>query len=64
MAKTTKLEQARGTCSQCVHWKQPECRRYPPQVVVAEDEDGMTTPVTVFPLTDGDEWCGEHRGAQ
>jgi hypothetical protein len=55
-------------CGNCVFWANNEeeesigeCRRYPPQVITLADEDGTMTPVSVFPASESDEWCGEHQ---
>ena len=58
------------TCSTCRHWANaPDestggCRRYPPvpHVVPTVAEDGPSFgAVSVWPETDGDDWCGEWR---
>lgn len=55
-------------CGNCVFWDQDEdeesigeCRRNPPQVITLADEDGTMTPVSVFPASEADHWCGEHQ---
>jgi hypothetical protein len=55
-------------CGNCVFWANDEeeesigeCRRYPPQVITLADEDGTMTPVSVFPASEVDQWCGEHQ---
>lgn len=53
---------ARGTCQSCTHWHAQECRRYPPQILVVELDDGSDGPAFLWPLTESDEFCGEHKG--
>jgi hypothetical protein len=55
-------------CGNCVFWDKDEeeesigeCRRNPPQVITLADEDGTMTPVSVFPASEVDQWCGEHQ---
>jgi len=55
-------------CGNCVFWDKDEeeesigeCRRNPPQVITLTDEDGTTTPVSGFPVSAVDQWCGEHQ---
>jgi hypothetical protein len=55
-------------CGNCVFWDKEEdedsigeCRRYPPQVITLADEDGTMTPVSIFPASEADHWCGEHQ---
>jgi hypothetical protein len=55
-------------CGNCVFWDQDEeeesigeCRRNPPQVITLADENGTMTPVSVFPASEADHWCGEHQ---
>ena len=55
-------------CGNCVFWDKDEdeesigeCRRNPPQVITLADEDGTMTPVSVFPASEADHWCGEHQ---
>jgi hypothetical protein len=57
------LKSARGQCKSCSHWFADgyECRRYPPTILIAEDEEDCVLPVSVWPQSDGDEWCGEFR---
>jgi hypothetical protein len=54
------------TCSSCFFWDQDDegsgtCHARPPTVVALLDSKGDLTPVTVFPATAEDEWCGEHQ---
>ena len=55
-------------CGNCVFWDKDEdeesigeCRRNPPQVITLADEDGIMAPVSVFPASEADHWCGEHQ---
>jgi len=55
-------------CGNCVFWEKEEdeesigeCRRNPPQVITLADEDGTMTPVSIFPASEADHWCGEHQ---
>jgi len=55
-------------CGKCLYWEQHqkitamgECKRYPPQVVMARDvEDASNlTACSEWPFTLSDAWCGE-----
>lgn len=53
------------TCSSCFFWDQDDensgtCHASPPTVVALLNSEGNLAPVTVFPATSDDEWCGEH----
>ncbi len=66
-----------NTCDSCKFWekhgggsKSGWCQRLPPQVVVRRWSDGVMTnePAlepdylqSVWPMTESDEWCGEHQ---
>lgn len=61
-------EEGNVFCGNCVFWDKDEeeesigeCRRNPPQVITLADEDGIMTPVSVFPASEADQWCGEHQ---
>jgi hypothetical protein len=61
-------EEGKAFCGNCVFWDKDEdeesigeCRRNPPQVITLADEDGIMTPVSVFPASEADQWCGEHQ---
>jgi len=54
------------TCLSCFFWQQDEensgtCHANPPAVVALLNNEGNLTPVTVFPATSDDEWCGEYQ---
>jgi hypothetical protein len=54
------------TCASCFFWDQDEensgtCHARPPTVVALLNSEGNLAPVTVFPATSDDEWCGEHQ---
>lgn len=53
------------TCTSCAYWDssngtEGSCRRSSPQTVVFEisSEKKITT---VFPVTNSNDWCGEHK---
>ena len=53
------------TCSSCFFWDQDDensgtCHASPPTVVALLNSEGNLAPVSVFPATSDDEWCGEH----
>ncbi len=62
-------------CSDCLYWQrittaveediiepQGECHRYPPVLtLVADDAECETDLPWYFPVTLGDQWCGEYR---
>lgn len=61
------------SCSSCLYFRkrihdgeyvQDECRRFPPAVMAYADANGDTFPMTSYPSTEPDDWCGEFRGAQ
>jgi hypothetical protein len=64
MSKSKKPPEETGPrCAQCRHYKRESnegddigtCRRYPPLVVISEEE-----PWTLFPMVEaGVDWCGE-----
>jgi hypothetical protein len=61
-------EEGNAFCGNCVFWDKDEdeesigeCRRNPPQVITLVDEDGTMTPVSIFPTSEADHWCGEHQ---
>ena len=61
-------EESAYSCSNCLFWERDEaedsigeCRRNPPQVITLADEDGTMAPVSVFPASEADQWCGEHQ---
>jgi hypothetical protein len=61
-------EEGNAFCGNCVFWDKDEeedsigeCRRNPPQVITLADEDGTMTPVSIFPTSEADHWCGEHQ---
>jgi hypothetical protein len=61
-------EEGNAFCGNCVFWDKDEdeesigeCRRNPPQVITLADEDGTMTPVSIFPASEADHWCGEHQ---
>lgn len=35
-----------------------ECHRYPPRIIAADADSGLTE--VAFPSVAGDDWCGEH----
>jgi hypothetical protein len=47
------------TCSNCKFWKEyvqsGTCQKHPPVIVPTGNEY-----VTRFPVTNSDDWCGEH----
>lgn len=51
-------------CKNCKYFvptdpERPECRRFPPTLVF--DTTVPYNPVTWFPETDGNFWCGEYK---
>lgn len=58
------------TCKECRYWLPKNaartgghCKRYPPDVVVVEDDDGdLCQTRDMFPVTSSEEWCGEFQG--
>jgi hypothetical protein len=55
-------------CGNCLFWEKDEaeesigeCHRNVPQVIALPDQDGQLIPVSVFPATEVDQWCGEHQ---
>lgn len=53
------------TCAGCAYWdsknnQEGSCRRSSPQTVVFELGDGKKI-TTVFPVTNANDWCGEHK---
>jgi len=53
------------TCSSCFFWDRGDensgtCHASPPTVVALLNSEGNLAPVSVFPATSDDEWCGEH----
>ena len=59
-------------CAQCAFWKSRtaansvgDCHRYPPAVVVINDEDGNPTQARdMWPITTAEQLCGEFKGKQ
>ncbi len=57
---------SKRTCGTCAHSEVKvtddgpvlECRRFPPVLIVVDDEARR-----LFPQVDAGEWCGEHRPA-
>ena len=63
-------EEGNAFCGNCVFWDKDEeedndsigeCRRNPPQTIALADENGILTPVSLFPASEADQWCGEHQ---
>lgn len=56
-----------NTCSTCHYWAGPNkkgekvaCYRYPPRTEIQNRVIG-TVIISVWPLTSGLDWCGEHK---
>jgi hypothetical protein len=52
-----------AACKMCVYWKtttpdRGECRRHAPQTIVFKVDDQMKYEYK-FPVTAGDDWCGD-----
>lgn len=53
-------------CLNCMYFMEAEdtagyfCRRYPPQIMFEQFEDGSGQFVSAWPSIDPNEWCGEH----
>lgn len=58
--KTTTTTRA---CAACIHWNKleedhGECRRHAPQTVAFEIDDEVKFE-SMFPVTAGEDWCGD-----
>ena len=62
-----------NTCANCIYWLKVDyisdcrdelqahwglCKRFPPSLKAENNDFGIA--VNTSPVTDGDEWCGEH----
>jgi hypothetical protein len=72
MPRKKPVDRAGPNCSHCLYWREKtgeadevrwgECRRYPPTLFAATDENGDQIPWPMQTQTEPEDWCGEFRG--